>query len=154
MAGDRKAMEKERENLILELESRVKQLNCLYGASELLSLSGEKNEDIPKRIAGLLAHSLGNSQLSAARISIKGRSYQSPGWHASPWMLQTDLVVDRKTIGAIEVAFFRRSDSSDRVTGGGTKPSGFPGENDIVPYQPENGRNSPSGERKSPPDHF
>ena len=84
---------KERYELAEALRERVKELNCLYAIADLI----EKEDTLEKILQGsaeVLPKGWFYPELACARITFKGRQYQTPNFRATDWRQSAPLKVD------------------------------------------------------------
>ncbi len=93
------------EKLILALRERTKELNCLYEIEELFSHPSASLDDILSGVAKALPAGWQYPDVCRARIVLENRTYESPGFTASPWMQSADIVVEEERMGEISVFY-------------------------------------------------
>jgi PAS domain S-box-containing protein len=90
-----------------DLQERVKELDCLYGISNLVMDHGDS---LPEVLEGSLAPIAAASQfpeLACVRISVAGQTYQMANFEETPWRHAAAIHVYGEPVGAIEV-FYRQ----------------------------------------------
>ena len=89
-----------------ELLERIKELNCLYGISNLVEQPGITLEQILQGTAELIPPSWHYPGMTCARISYDGQEYVSKGFKTSQWKQNNDIYVHAHPSGSVEV-FYR-----------------------------------------------
>ena len=88
------------------LKERVKELDCI---SQFSKLAVEKNniDDILNELTYLLKKSFSVPEITEVRIKNDGITYQTDNFRETPFMLQSDIIVEQKKIGIIEIAILQ-----------------------------------------------
>lgn len=90
------------------LRERVKELNCLYGISQLVE---QWRDDLPalfQGIAQLLPPSWQYPEICCARIIVDDEEYRSEGFRVSPWLQSAEIEADGQICGMVEVYYGRK----------------------------------------------
>ncbi len=100
----------EQEKLTIEhsLQERVKELNCLYGLSQLIEQYDSSINRILQGLADLIPPSWQYPSITSARIIFDGKEFTSQNFKTSKWRQETDIWVDGQKIGKIEVYYTKR----------------------------------------------
>lgn len=85
------------------LEERVKELNCLYGAAQLVERHADSLEDLLSALIDFLPHSWQWPELTCARIRYEGATYQSDPFREGPFRQAAPIFVDGRAVGEIEI---------------------------------------------------
>lgn len=93
------------DSLIHELKERAKELNCLYKVQELLSAPDITIDEICQGIIRVLPPGWQYPDVCQAQISFAGNTYNTIGFHESPWVQSADIVVQNDTLGKISVCY-------------------------------------------------
>ncbi|MFH1762687.1 MAG: ATP-binding protein [Gemmatimonadota bacterium] len=88
-----------------ELEERVRELNCLFEVSRAVERSAGDLSAILRETVSILPRSLRFSQAAWARITLEGKSYQSPGYGETPWLMEAPVMVHGEQAGVIQVGY-------------------------------------------------
>ena len=105
--GRRASTERELELRTRELKERVKELNCLYGISQLEVGPGMDVEDVLHGIVRLIPTAMRNPEKIAARIVLEDREYATGGLLESNMKQTRDIVVQGRSVGYLEVSLFQ-----------------------------------------------
>ncbi len=89
------------------LKERAKELNCLYQIDEILKNDSLTIEDIINSIIEILPTAMQYSDFCRVRILYDNRVFESMDFKESEWMIKSEIVIKRKTIGSIEVYYIK-----------------------------------------------
>lgn len=102
---DRKKAQEALINRTMELNERVKELNCLYQISEISNNFQLTVDEMASQCIGILALSLQYSAVACGRIVLQGKVYQTPNFKEKVWKLKADIVMNDNVEGHIEVCY-------------------------------------------------
>ncbi|MBA7575616.1 Sensor histidine kinase RcsC [subsurface metagenome] len=91
-----------------DLNERVKELNCLYGIDEISTLPDITLPEIFNETIRLIQLSWQYPEITAVKITFEGKDYQSDNFKDTKWMLQTDLIINKKKAGSIAVYYLEK----------------------------------------------
>ncbi|MFH2126003.1 MAG: helix-turn-helix transcriptional regulator [Pseudomonadota bacterium] len=86
------------------LRERIKELNCLYGISQLAERHPDSVEDLLKDVVEYLPYSWQYPEIACARIEFEGRTYKSEGFQVTQWRQASPIKMYKEPVG--EVAIF------------------------------------------------
>jgi PAS domain S-box-containing protein len=109
----RQQLEKMVHEQTIELEERVKQINCLYSISILFAKPSESIDAALKSVVDLLPMGWRNPEVARTRIVFEGREFTSEGFRETPWKQSTDIVLLGKTVGTLEVCYLEERSERD-----------------------------------------
>lgn len=89
----------------LELEARVRELDCLFELSRAVERSAGSLPTIFQDAVGILSRTWDDRGKAFARITLDGKIYQSEAFAPGPHTLKTDIFVQGRIAGEIEVGF-------------------------------------------------
>jgi PAS domain S-box-containing protein len=87
------------------LVERVKELNCLYGISNLLEVQGVSLPWILVRAVELIPAALQFPEKACARIRLDGHEYVSVGFKKTGWCQNTPILLNGKHVGDLDVFY-------------------------------------------------
>jgi len=88
-----------------ELKERVKELDCLYGLTEIVSdKSLTKNEALQK-IIELIPPAWQYPEITCARLTVEGKEFKTKNFKETKWSQVSNIIVDDRKIGALEVYY-------------------------------------------------
>lgn len=91
-----------------DLNERVKELNCLYGIDEISTLPGITLSEIFDETIHLIQTTWQYPEITQARINFRGEVYQSENFRKTKWMMKSNIDLDSKKVGSIEVCYLKR----------------------------------------------
>ena len=91
------------------LRERIKELNCLYGFSELIERHGSSYRKILQGVADLLPGSWQYPDIACSRVVCEDKEYVSANFKDSKWKQAADIVVSEKKIGVIEICYLKET---------------------------------------------
>ncbi len=86
------------------LHERIKELNCLYGVSQLAERHFNSLDNLLEELVNFLPHSWQYPDITYARIVFKERTYKSEGFRVTEWRQSSRIYVYSEPVG--EVAIF------------------------------------------------
>ena len=87
------------------LRERVKELTCLYGIAQIVEQADIILDDMLGRIVKLLPPAWQYPEIAAARITLEGHSYVTPGFRESKHRLRADITIDGQQRGLVELVY-------------------------------------------------
>ena len=90
------------------LRERIKELNCLYGVSQLAERHFNSLENLLEELVNFLPHSWQYPEITCARIVFKENTYKSEGFEVTKWRQTSRIYVYSEPVG--EVAIFYREE--------------------------------------------
>ncbi len=110
---ERKQMESDLWKRTHDLGERVKELNCLFGISQLVEKEGISLEEIFQGTVGLIPYAWQYPEITCARIILEGREFKTENFRETIWKQASDIIVHGKPIGSIEVCLLEEKPESD-----------------------------------------
>jgi len=95
----------EHQHTQIELRERLKELTCLYNIAKVVAKPNSTFEEIMQGIVELLPPAWLYTDISSARIILEGQTYITTGFQPSPFMQSSDVVVDGKRVGSVDLAY-------------------------------------------------
>ncbi|HDZ21113.1 hypothetical protein LCGC14_0094430 [marine sediment metagenome] len=108
----RKRAENEGAKLVWKLGERLKELQCLYGLSSLVRNS-ETWEEALWELVYLIPPAWQYPDITCCRIRLEGREYVSEPFMSTSWRQSSDLVVNGRPVGTIEVFYTQQRPEAD-----------------------------------------
>ena len=93
------------DKLVYELKERAKELNCLYNVQELLIDRNKTVDDVLRGIIEVLPPGWQYPEICQAKITYRGSVYKSDKYRETPWVLNSDIVVQNEIVGTITVCY-------------------------------------------------
>jgi len=108
-----KLAENEKERILHNLQERYKELNCLYGIDETSRREGITIEEVLKEIVRLIPPGWQYPEITGSCITFEDRKYKTRNFKETKWMQRTDIIVNNKKTGLIEVCYLENKPGSD-----------------------------------------
>ena len=96
-----------------ELGKRVKELNCLYGISNLVDKPGVSLEEIFQGTVNLIPSSWQYPEITCARVILEHQEFRTENFRETVWRQASDIVVHDERLGAVEVCYLEERQESD-----------------------------------------
>ncbi len=110
---ERKRIEDELKEAHWALGERMKELRCLYGINEITEQPGVTIEEILERVLNLIPPAWQHPEVTCARITFDGKTFQCMEFRETPWSQSAGIEVDGETVGSIEVFYLREMPQFD-----------------------------------------
>lgn len=102
------------DKLIVSLEERVRELNCMYEIEEVLSNQELTTDDVFNRIINIIPIGWQYPDVCRAQIVHSKNEYLSEGFRESPWMLHEDIKLNDRHVGYIRVFYTEEKPESEK----------------------------------------
>ena len=89
------------------LGERVKELNCMYGLSQLIEKQNMTLEDVFQGLIELIPPSWQYPEITAARIHFEDCQLKTSNFQETVWMQSADIKVNGQKAGSIEVCYLK-----------------------------------------------
>lgn len=89
----------------IELNERVKELNCLYNISDTCNIYTLSIDDILTRSVKTLTGAYQYPEIACARITFSESVFQTDHFAVSPWKQEAEIIITGKSSGKIEVFY-------------------------------------------------
>ncbi|MBU7030095.1 MAG: PAS domain S-box protein [Theionarchaea archaeon] len=108
---ERKKMEEEKDEILHDLQERVKELSCLYGIDEIV----RKNltvEEILEEIVHIIPPSWQYPDITGCYITFEDKEYKTENFEKK-WIQKADIVTQGKKVGAVHVCYTEEKPPED-----------------------------------------
>ncbi len=105
LQAENKKVNRELVKMAHDLNKRVKELNCIHGIEEAMTLPGISINEIFNETIHLIRQTWQFPELTACRIEYNGETFQSENYRETERSLKTDLIVHGKKKGLLEVCY-------------------------------------------------
>lgn len=95
------------------LAERIKELNCLYGISNLFENQDVSLSWIMQRAVELIPAAWQYPENACARILLDGREYQSKRFQTTPWHQNTPIILNGNHVGDVDVYYIEKPPACD-----------------------------------------
>ncbi|MEO6719322.1 MAG: PAS domain S-box protein [Ferruginibacter sp.] len=102
---ERKRADAELKRINHDIGERIKELNCLYRTSELINSPGKAIEDILQELVHIIPPSYQYPEITTARITFQGRTFESRNFSASMWKQDALIKINNENAGLVEVFY-------------------------------------------------
>ncbi len=110
---ERKKAEEGLKKRTYDLGERVKELNCLYGISELVESKGISLEEILQGTADLIPLSWQYPEITCARIILEDQTFRTKNFKETAWKQTSDIRLRGGYVGTLEVYYLEERPESD-----------------------------------------
>jgi PAS domain S-box-containing protein len=111
--SDRKKIEKEKEEILHNMNERVKELNCIYSIGSIIEIPNITLDQILKKIVKIMPAAWQYPNITAARILLDQNVSQTSNFKETKWMQSADIIVNKKKAGCVEVFYLEKKTDSD-----------------------------------------
>lgn len=101
------------DRLIWGLQERAKELNCLYKIEELMNKPDSHIDEVCQRIIEAIPPGWQYPDICIAEVKLKETFCFSPGFKVTPWVQSTDIIVQDKKEGEINVYYTNEMPKAD-----------------------------------------
>jgi len=95
------------------LRERIKELNCLYGVSQLAERNLYSVDDLLQEIVNFLPHSWQYPELTCARILFKGKTYTSGRFSVTDWRQSSRIYMYHEAVGECAIFYLEECPPAD-----------------------------------------
>lgn len=93
------------EELEYALRERIKELNCLYGISQLAERHPDSLDRLLEEIVDFLPHSWQYPDITCARIIYQGKTYTSKGFAVTNWQQLSRIYMYHEPVGEVGIFY-------------------------------------------------
>jgi len=97
----------------LALRERIKELNCLYGISQLAERHLYSLESLLQELVNFLPYSWQYPELTCARILFKGKTYTSDGFKVTNWRQSSRIYMYHEPAGEASIFYLEECPPAD-----------------------------------------
>ncbi len=102
---ERKRAEEALKQRTHDLGERIKELNCLYGVSNLVEKPGATLEEIIQGTLDLIPPSWQYPEITCARVILNDQVYKTDNFEETEWKQARDIIVNNEQVGSLEVYY-------------------------------------------------
>jgi len=97
----------------IDLQERIKELNCWYGMARLAERNHDSMEDFLKSLVDFLPLSWQYAEIARSRIVFQGVTFTSKGFECTEWRQSAQIRVGDETIGDVTIIYLEERPNSD-----------------------------------------
>ncbi len=105
--------ETEADKAQFELRERIKELNCLYGISQLAERHINSLENLLQDLVNFLPHSWQHPDIACARVLFKGKSYASDSFEFTAWRQSSRIYMYHEPVGEVAIFYLEECPPAD-----------------------------------------
>jgi len=95
------------------LHERIKELNCLYGVSQLAERHMYSLDALLQELVNFLPYSWQYPEITCARILFKGKTYTSDGFKVTNWRQSSRLYMYHEAVGECDIFYLEECPPAD-----------------------------------------
>ena len=95
------------------LRERIKELNCLYGISQLAERNLYSLDDLLKELLNYLPYSWQYPEMACARILFKGKTYTSDRFKVTNWRQSSRIYMYHEAVGEVGIFYLEECPPAD-----------------------------------------
>ncbi len=95
------------------LRERIKELNCLYGISQLADRNLYSLDNLLGEIVNFLPHSWQYPEITCARIIFKGKTYMSDKFEVTNWRQSSRIYMYHEAVGEVGIFYLEECHPAD-----------------------------------------
>jgi len=105
--------ETEPDKVVIALRERIKELNCLYGVSQLAERNQHSVENLLQELVNFLPHSWQYPEATSARILFKGKTYKSDRFKVTKWRQSSRIYMYHEPVGEVIIVYLEEYPPAD-----------------------------------------
>ncbi len=105
--------ETEPEKVLVALRERIKELNCLYGISQLADRHADSLDNLFQDLVNLLPLSWQYPEITCARIIFQGKTFKTKGFRVTRWRQSSPILVYNERAGEVTVFYLEERPAVD-----------------------------------------
>ena len=95
------------------LRERIKELNCLYGVSQLAERNLHSLDNLLQELVNFLPYSWQYPEITCTRILFKGKTYSSNGFKVTSWRQSAQIYMYHEAIGEVGIFYLEECPPAD-----------------------------------------
>jgi PAS domain-containing protein/signal transduction histidine kinase len=110
---ERKQAEEQLKKLNHDMAERIKELNCIFGLSELIEQYGVDTEQVFKGLVDLISPTWQYPDITCTRIIFENREFKTTNFKPTKWLQSADINIAGKKVGLIEICYLEEMPAID-----------------------------------------
>ena len=103
----------EPEKIGIALRERIKELNCLYGISQLADRHSDSIDDLLQHLVNFLPMSWQYPEITCTRIVFEERVYKSKRFKVTKWRQSSQILIYNEPAGEVAIFYLEERPASD-----------------------------------------
>jgi PAS domain S-box-containing protein len=103
---DQKQADLQLQKTAYDLHERLKEIDCLYGISNIIEKSGIPLEEMLQDIVNLIPSGWQYPEITCARIIMEDQIFKTNNFNQTIWKQSSDIIVYGDRVGTLEVYYF------------------------------------------------
>ena len=99
--------------LLSALRERIKELNCLYGITQLAERHFDSIEGLLQEVVKILPFSWQYPEITRSRIVFDGRTYKSNGFKVTKWRQSSQIFLYGEAVGDVTIVYLEEQPPLD-----------------------------------------
>jgi DNA-binding CsgD family transcriptional regulator len=95
------------------LRERIKELNCLYGVSQLADRHFNSLDNLLEELVNFLPHSWQYPDITCTRIVFRDKTYKSEGFRVTEWRQSSRIYVYSEPVGEVAIFYLEERPPAD-----------------------------------------
>ena len=95
------------------LRERIKELNCLYGVSQLAERHFSSLDNLLEELVNFIPHSWQYPDITCARVVFKENTYKSEGFKVTEWRQSSQIYVYSEPVGEVAIFYLEECPPAD-----------------------------------------
>jgi len=105
--------ETEISNIENALRERIKELNCLYGVSQLAERHFNSLDDLLNDLVNFLPYSWQYPEITCARITLREKTYKSDAFKLTEWRQSSQIYIYSEPVGEVSMFYMEECPPAD-----------------------------------------
>ncbi len=101
------------DKLLISLQERAKELNCLYEVEQILARLDLSLEEVFRRVVEVIPPGWQYSDICRAMIEYGDKTYTLDGFRPTPWVMACDIVLQDRVVGQLSVWYAEERPAED-----------------------------------------
>ena len=103
----------EPEKIGIALRERIKELNCLYGISQLADRHSDSIDDLLQHLVNFLPMSWQYPEITCTRIVFEEKAYKSKRFKVTKWRQSSQILIYNEPAGEVAIFYLEERPASD-----------------------------------------
>jgi len=97
-----------------KLKERVKELDCLYGLTDIVKNTNLSIDEALNNILKLIPPAWQYSDITCVKITIDDKEYKTNNYKVTKWSQVSNIILDDKKIGLLEICYLEKRKKINR----------------------------------------